>query len=225
LQAHIFPLFSVPPIVAFPEECRYEFGWLPSDLPTAAASMTTTTKTTTTTTTTTNQPLQQPQHRRGCLYVACPDGAFHRQESWDDGLRFAYFELKPFRRQGANWALIAKEETAMMAAILYQELRISKDRFVVLLFIHLSVIFLFIFLAFSYSVHNILATSLIYISLSYYKSFLFSFYIISFILEISCLYPPFGLVLVLIFLTTGNVNTLNRNQALASKKMLINTVL
>jgi hypothetical protein len=155
LQAHIFPLFSVPPIVAFPEECCHEFGWLPSDLPPAVASMTTTAKTTTTTTTTTNQPLQQPQHRRGCLYVACPDGAFHRQESWDDGLRFAYFELKPFRRQGANWALIAKEETAMMAAILYQELRISKDRFVVLLFIHLSVIFLFIFLAFSYSVHNI----------------------------------------------------------------------
>jgi hypothetical protein len=149
LQAHIFRIFSVPPIVAVPEECRYEFGWLPSDLLTTAASMTTTT------TTTTNQPLQQPQRRRRCLYVACPDGAFYRQESWDVKLRFAYFELKPFRRKGANWALIAKDETAEMAAILYQELRISKERCVVLLFIYLSVIFLLTLLAFFYSVYNI----------------------------------------------------------------------
>jgi hypothetical protein len=147
LQTHIFPIFSVPPIIAIPEERRYEFGWLPSDLPTTAAFMTTTI----------NQPLQQPRRRRRCLYVACPDGAFYRQESLDVGLRFAYFELKPFRRKGANWALIAKEETAEMAAILYQELRISKDRFVALLFIHLSLIFFFTLLAFFYSVYNILS--------------------------------------------------------------------
>lgn len=134
LQAHVFPIFPVPPIIAIPEECRYGFGWLPSALPTTATSTTTTVKMTTTT----NKPLEQVQHKCQRLYIACPDGAFLRQESLSVRLRFAYFELKPFRREGAKFGLIAMEETAEIAAILYEELWISKDEFVVPLFFDLS---------------------------------------------------------------------------------------
>ncbi|CAI0646412.1 unnamed protein product [Colletotrichum noveboracense] len=60
--------------------------------------------------------------RRPYLFVACPDGAAY--VNLGDKLRkaFLHFELKPFRRDGSAKALnICREETAEMAAILYQE--------------------------------------------------------------------------------------------------------
>jgi hypothetical protein len=59
------------------------------------------------------------------LYIAVPDGAFISQIGSKNESRFAYFELKPFRRQGAKCTQIILEETAEMAAILYQELPVS----------------------------------------------------------------------------------------------------
>ncbi|KAI8305630.1 hypothetical protein K4K59_012083 [Colletotrichum sp. SAR11_240] len=59
--------------------------------------------------------------RRPYLFVACPDGAAY--VNLDHGRKaFLHFELKPFRRDRSAKALhIYREETAEMAAILYQE--------------------------------------------------------------------------------------------------------
>ncbi|KAF3799133.1 hypothetical protein GCG54_00015315 [Colletotrichum gloeosporioides] len=62
------------------------------------------------------------RRQRPHLFVACPDGAAY--VNLGDRLRkaFLHFELKPFRRDGSAKALdICREETAEIAAILYQE--------------------------------------------------------------------------------------------------------
>jgi len=64
--------------------------------------------------------------QKNCLYIAVPDGAFISQKNWNTS-RFAHFELKPFQRQeGASRSSIVREETAEIAAILYESCRNDK---------------------------------------------------------------------------------------------------
>ncbi|KAF0315825.1 hypothetical protein GQ607_016936 [Colletotrichum asianum] len=60
--------------------------------------------------------------KRPYLFVACPDGAAYVNLGPRLRKAFLHFELKPFRKDGSAKALnICREETAEMAAILYQE--------------------------------------------------------------------------------------------------------
>ncbi|KAF9869489.1 hypothetical protein CkaCkLH20_13027 [Colletotrichum karsti] len=62
------------------------------------------------------------KRQRSCLFVACPDGAAYVKPDHGSRKAFLHFELKPFRRDGSARALtICREETAEIAAILYQE--------------------------------------------------------------------------------------------------------
>ena len=99
LLVHVLPHSDTPCIMAMPEERPYHFGKpsVPGD-----------------------------KKQKNCLYIAVPDGAFISQKNWNTS-RFAHFELKPFQRQeGASRSSIVREETAEIAAILYESCRNDK---------------------------------------------------------------------------------------------------
>ncbi|KAJ3960489.1 hypothetical protein N0V92_002865 [Colletotrichum tropicale] len=67
---------------------------------------------------------EERQYKFGpSLFTACPDGAFYTPPFSSDP--FLFFELKPFQR-GMQREKICKEETAEMAAILSQQLAVSR---------------------------------------------------------------------------------------------------
>ncbi|KAI8302681.1 hypothetical protein K4K61_007759 [Colletotrichum sp. SAR11_59] len=67
---------------------------------------------------------EERQYKFGpSLFTACPDGAFYTPSFSPDP--FLFFELKPFQRRMQR-EKICKEETAEMAAILSQQLAVSR---------------------------------------------------------------------------------------------------
>ncbi|GKT81988.1 hypothetical protein ColTof4_14411 [Colletotrichum tofieldiae] len=97
LLSHALSLDLVNHISVVPQEKRYKFG-------------------------TQANPEASTSGQKDCLFVACPDGAIYANLGPGRRKAYMFFELKPFRRdQMARGRLICREETAEMAAIMYEE--------------------------------------------------------------------------------------------------------